>query len=82
MLAGAAHQDEQNWERTAWLASHVINISGKMVKNPVTPDRLLGRQPPARIGFPMTPEQKFKELVRRQEELQKRRMEAEPVDEE
>ena len=42
MLRGATEREPRRWRRTAWLASHLINISGKSVPTPgVTPDQLL-----------------------------------------
>ena len=76
MLAGAAHRDEREWERTAWLAANIINVSGKVAKRDVTVDKLLGRKSrsaaqPAQ--FPNDPAAAFSELVRRQSELEKRK---------
>lgn len=45
MIEGAAGRESRAWERTACLASLLINVSGKTVKKPVTPEQLLGRRP-------------------------------------
>lgn len=42
---GRADADEAAWERTAWAVAHLLNVSGKTVKSPVTVDKLL-RPPP------------------------------------
>lgn len=75
MLAGAAHRDEREWERTAWLAANIINVSGKVAKRDVTVDKLLGRKRTAVMPaqFPNDPAAAFSELVRRQSELEKRK---------
>lgn len=44
MMTGYQKREEREWERTAWLAAHVINISQKMVKKNITMDDLLGRR--------------------------------------
>lgn len=77
MLAGAAHHDEREWERTAWLTANILNISGKQVKSPVTVNKLLGRRPKIEPSFPPDPQEQVKELVRRQEELNRRKAERE-----
>ena len=61
MLTGVAHRQEADWERTAWLATMVINISQKSVKKAVTVDQLLNRKRAYR-----NPEMDFQELMRRQ----------------
>lgn len=64
MMAGVTRREEAEWERTAWLASTIINIAGKTVKNPVTVDQLLNRKKAYR-----NPEADFKELMLRQEAI-------------
>lgn len=64
MMAGATRREEAEWERTAWLAATIINISGKSVKQDVTVDKLLGRKRAYR-----NPQADFRELVRRQEAI-------------
>jgi len=39
-------QDEADYYRTAWLASHLMNATGHY-KQPITPDKLLGKKKPA-----------------------------------
>lgn len=64
-LRGAAHRDERDWERAAWLAAHLINVSGKSVKKNVTPQQLLGRAKRARKN----PTRDWAEMVRRSRSL-------------
>ena len=61
MMAGVTRREENEWERTAWLAAMVINISQKTVKQPVTVDQLLNRKKAYR-----NPQVDFEELMRRQ----------------
>ena len=44
MIEGAAGRESRDWDRTAFLASLLMNVSGKTVTKPVTPDQLLGRK--------------------------------------
>ena len=46
MLEGATWREEQEWERMAWAVAHMLNISGKSIKRPVTGAKLLGRKTP------------------------------------
>jgi hypothetical protein len=74
MLAGAAYRDEREWERTAWLAANVINVSGKVAKSAVTVDKLLGRKRASIVPqFPADPRAQVEELIRRQEALNAKR---------
>jgi hypothetical protein len=43
MVRAHRKRHEQTWERTAWSVSKLMNISGKVVKQPVTVAKLLGR---------------------------------------
>lgn len=73
MLAGAAYRDEREWERTAWLAANIINVSGKVAKNQVTVDKLLGRKRVIVPQFPADPQAQVEELIRRQKALNAKR---------
>lgn len=64
MVAGVTRREENEWERTAWLATMVINISQKSVKKPVTIDQLLNRKKAYR-----NPQADFQELMRRQKAI-------------
>lgn len=44
MLVGAAGRTEREWERTAWMTAHLLNIAGKSLRQAATVDRLLGRK--------------------------------------
>ena len=44
LAAGHNFRDERQWERMAWVVSHLLNVSGKTVKTRVTPRKLLHRQ--------------------------------------
>lgn len=50
MMQGYSRREEREWERTAWLAAHIVNMSGKMTKKDVTIDILLGRKPRKKKG--------------------------------
>lgn len=68
MLDGANWREEKEWERAAWVTSHLLNVSGKVMKKRMTPDRLLGRK----ARSPVTFEDKvlsFEEIIRRQREI-------------
>jgi hypothetical protein len=43
IVAGGAFREEREWERFAFLASCVMNVSGKTLKREITPEQLLGR---------------------------------------
>lgn len=43
-LHGAIWRTDRDMERLAWAVAHVVNISGKSVRSPVTVDKLLGRR--------------------------------------
>jgi hypothetical protein len=77
MLAGAAWREDQEWQRTAWATAHMINISGKSVKQAVTAAKLLGKPQKARKVQPLVkdPELDFKELWARHEERKKKQKE-------
>ena len=64
MVAGMTRREEVEWERTAWLAATIMNVAGKVVKNDVTVDQLLGRKK----AF-SNPQSDFKALVARQEAI-------------
>lgn len=66
MMLGAAKREEQRWEREAWTVAHLMNISGKVLNQPITADSLLGRKNKHEI---IDPELKFDELWRRVEML-------------
>ena len=67
MLEGVTHREELEWERTAWLATHIVNMAGKSVKKNVSVHQLLNREKPK------NPEKDFKELMIRQKMLNDRR---------
>ena len=67
MLAGVAERDDKARELAAWTTAQLMNISGKSVKKPVTVDELLGRK---KNQFPMSDEDKFEELMRRQKAIE------------
>ena len=46
MVEGAAGRESRELERTAFLASLLMNVSGKTLKKPITPEQLLGRKGP------------------------------------
>lgn len=37
-------REDRDWQRAAFVAAHIINVSGKTVKTPVHPEDLLGRK--------------------------------------
>jgi len=45
MIQGHLYREDREWERAAFVASHVINMAGKTVKRDVTAAELLGREP-------------------------------------
>lgn len=59
---GYVWREEQAWEKQAWLAEQIINVSGKSVKRPVNRWALLGRQPPG-SKKPQTREAQLFELA-------------------
>ena len=44
IVSGGSFRDEREWDRAAFVASWVVNVSGKSVKEMVTPNKLLGRK--------------------------------------
>jgi len=44
MIAGAKEREEREWKRTAWHVVHMLNVSGKILKQPMTVDQLLGKK--------------------------------------
>lgn len=49
MLKAAQRRHEAEWRRTAWAVAHLMNVSGKVVKRPVTVDQLLRRKRPKAV---------------------------------
>ncbi len=74
MLVGSAARDEKEWERAAFIVSSLMNVSGKLLKKPVTVDQLLGRKP--KRHEIVDPGLKFDELWRRVLEQRERKARA------
>ena len=45
LLEGAAHRERSAWKMKAWGVAHLINISGKSVKQNTSAEKLLGEKP-------------------------------------
>lgn len=43
MVKGYRRRHDLTWERTAWVVAKLMNISGKVCKQPATVAKLLGR---------------------------------------
>lgn len=71
MMSGAQWRRFQHWEVAAWATAHLINVSGKVSKKQIKPDQLLGKRPKSRAV--RSPENDFKELVRRQRVIDAKR---------
>lgn len=41
LAEGFAWREERIWELSAWVTSHLMNVSGKTVRSTVTPRKLL-----------------------------------------
>ena len=48
MAAGYEWRNERSWERTAWIVSHLLNVSGKQMRTRVTVRQLLRKPARAR----------------------------------
>lgn len=66
LVNGGNHRHNDEWERAAFLAAQIINISGKSLREPITPDQLLGRKRPVQV---IDPGAKEAELMRRLDAL-------------
>jgi hypothetical protein len=56
LLRGYRAREEARYRRIAWQTAHLLNVSGKIVRNRVTPDDLLGEAAtPARPEPPSEP---------------------------
>lgn len=68
LMHGAAECEQREWERTAWLAALLMNISGKSLKDgvSVSPEELLGRPKQVQV---IDPGAKESELMRRLEAM-------------
>lgn len=66
MLKGADNRERGEWQRTAWMTSMLMNVSGKSLDRAVTPDELL-------TGQQMSPEHRrdLDERVRQERALRK-----------
>jgi hypothetical protein len=65
MVCGYEWREQRTWERFAWLAAHLINISGKRVRRCIKPKELLGRSSSDPIAQHMKLESVMQKLERR-----------------
>ena len=65
MLGGASWREEREWNRLAWQTSHLMNVSGKMLRRTLTPNELLGRKREIIVKDPVG---QFNELWKRLQE--------------
>ena len=66
MIAGVHHRRSGLWEIAAWVTSHLLNASGKVMKKRITPDKLLGR---SKTKTHIDKTLDFEEILRRQAAL-------------
>lgn len=71
MLKGYEWRNEREWERLAWLASHIMNASGNL-KKPVTMSKLLGKGPAAKEDH-RTKEERESDLLNLEREIEAKR---------
>jgi hypothetical protein len=68
---GYAWREEQTWDKIAWLAEQIINVSGKSVKRPVSRWALLGKKPPGKAATgPKGRESQLLDLAQLQSEIE------------
>ena len=73
MFAGYSWKRDRQWDIAGWMTAHMVNMSGKVTKQKVTVDKLLGR----RKAMPMRTHDDrynaFEEIMRRQQELDEKK---------
>lgn len=72
MMEGAHWRRTQEWELAAWVTANLMNISGKVTKKRITPDKLLGKRPKPQFHEPRDYRADVEELLRRQREIDAR----------